>query len=135
MIKRCTNPNAKHYKDYGGRGIKVCNRWMDFANFYADMGNAPPGMSIDRIDNDGDYTPENCRWADDLTQARNSRHCHMLTHNGETHCITEWAELINIKPNTIHSRLRLGWSVSKTLSTPTILMRRDTSFDPSAVRQ
>ena len=84
MLERCSNPRASHFKDYGGRGIKVCQRWHEFANFYADMGDPPDGMSIDREDNDGDYTPENCRWANDLEQAANKRTTHRIARDGVT---------------------------------------------------
>lgn len=117
MIQRCTNPNNHKFKRYGGRGITVCQRWQEsFEAFFQDMGNPPFGYTLDRINNDGPYSPENCRWADDKTQARNRSNNHILTHQGQSHTIAEWAEELNIPRTTISTRLRLGWDDDKVLS-------------------
>lgn len=122
MIRRCTYKRHKNFSDYGGRGIKVCDEWRnDFqafhdwamANGYAD------GLTIDRIDNNGNYCPENCRWTTMKEQCNNRRNNHLLTFYGETRTMTEWAELTGISLYTLNSRLnKLGWSVERALSTP-----------------
>lgn len=117
MKTRCTNRNAPGYKNYGGRGITICERWQTFENFFADMGDVPPGCSLDRIDNNKGYTPENCRWADRKTQARNRRFCVFLTHDGETKHINEWAEELGISTTTIRSRYVNGWTTEKIVTT------------------
>jgi len=110
MIQRCINPNCKAYKDYGGRGIQVCKRWLKFENFLQDMGEKPEGLTLDRIDNDGDYRPENCRWATRKEQNRNSRHNRLITINGNTKCLSEWCNFYNINYHKIYMRLHHGWS-------------------------
>ena len=118
MIQRCSNPRSEHWSYYGGRGIKVCERWHSFEAFYADMGNPPPGTTLDRIDVNGDYSPENCRWATRTEQARNRRNTTMLTHNGETLPVAEWAERYGLSFYVLYERLKAGWSVERALTEP-----------------
>lgn len=111
--------------DYAGRGIKVCERWNDFATFYADMGPRPStNHSLDRIDVDGDYSPENCRWATSKEQANNRTTTHYLELNGEKHSLTEWSEKLGISQSVIAGRLRRGWTVEKTLTEPVKTVHR-----------
>ncbi len=119
MRQRCRDTNAKDYARYGGRGIKVCERWESFENFLADMGERPAGMSIERDDNDGDYTPDNCRWATRSEQQRNRRSNVLLTHDGVTLCVAEWAIRTGINRMTLHTRIDRGWPTDKALTTPT----------------
>lgn len=108
MRKRCLDPNTNVYKNYGGRGINICDRWSVFANFLQDMGERPEGTTLDRIDNNGNYCPENCRWATLTEQCRNRRNNAWVTLNGETLCVTEWAELLGVKVSTLKERIRRG---------------------------
>jgi len=127
MKDRCTNQKAKSYDQYGGRGIRVCNRWLEsFPNFLDDMGERPHGMSIDRIDNDGDYEPNNCRWASVEQQGRNRRTNVRLTCNGETLCITEWAERVGIARGTLQKRRDAGWTIEDILTKPVGCKRHKT---------
>lgn len=111
MRQRCQNPNDRTYKNYGGRGITVCDRWLEsFENFYADMGPKPsPKHSIERKDNDGPYSPENCRWATRVEQGRNRRNNRRVTIGGETKCLSEWAVVAGVCYATMLSRTRRGW--------------------------
>ncbi|DBA08807.1 hypothetical protein PALA5_05049 [Pseudomonas aeruginosa] len=118
MTRRCRDEKCIGYENYGGRGITVCDRWMSFENFLADMGECQPDMTLDRIDPNGNYEPDNCRWADKTTQARNTRANRLMTWNGQTHCVEEWAEIIGVSSRSLMSRIRLGWSDEKALSTP-----------------
>ena len=112
MIQRCTNPNVPKFKNYGARGIRVCERWLSVECFLADMGRRPSDShSLDRIDNDGDYMPGNCRWATDGQQRRNRSDNVYLTHEGRTMIVSDWAREIGISEFTIRKRLRLGWKV------------------------
>ncbi len=119
MIQRCTNPKNPSYPRYGGRRITVCDRWMTFENFLADMGAKPsPKHSIERIDNDGHYHASNCRWATAKVQARNRRNNRLLTLNGKTLCVAAWAETLGISQWVLANRLRYGWSDERILTTP-----------------
>jgi hypothetical protein len=111
MKARCHNKNHKRYPLYGGRGISVCDRWLDFENFVSDMGQKPSEKhSLDRIDNDKGYCPENCRWASQTEQVRNRRNSIRLTARGETKTLTEWLDVSPVSYNTLLARLRLGWA-------------------------
>jgi len=116
MIQRCTNPRCNSYTRYGGRGIIVCRRWRSFVNFLADMGEPPKGMSIDRIDNNGNYEPSNCRWATAVIQQRNRRDNRILEYDSQRMCVAAWAEHSGIKDVTIRGRLRRGWTVGQALA-------------------
>lgn len=124
IIRRCLNPNSSAYPDYGGRGITVCEKWRDFLGFYEDMGDQPPSMTIDRIDNDLGYSPENCRWASRAEQNRNKRSVRKLTIGDETLPILVWAERYGIKQRTVLARIRSGWDAEAAVKTPLIADRK-----------
>lgn len=119
MVARCHRETAKDYPRYGGRGITVCERWRVFENFFADMGEKPPGMSLDRIDNSSGYSPENCRWASGRQQNINRSQTRMITIGGETKCLAEWAEQAGaVAENTFRRRLANGMEPGAALFTP-----------------
>src|SRR5262245_34706055 len=119
MLQRCYNPKHRQFRHYGGRGIRVCDRWGEsFANFLAEMGKRPPGLQLDRIDNDRGYEPGNCRWATTTEQSRNRRSCRLLTLGDETMPLSAWAVRTGLPENTIRNRLRRGWSDERTLTEP-----------------
>lgn len=121
MKSRCCCVGDQAYSQYGGRGITVCERWMRFEGFLADMGDRPDGTTIDRIDNDGNYEKSNCRWATRKQQQRNRHNNRMVTFNGDTRCVSEWAEIVGINVSTLWCRLtRSRWSVEKALTTPAL---------------
>ena len=118
MIGRCENENSPHFKDYGGRGITVCAEWRSsFEAFERDMAAGyRAGLSLDRINNSLGYSASNCRWATDTQQNRNRRFNRLITFEGETRCVTEWAELVGIKSTTLSERLRRGWPPERALT-------------------
>lgn len=119
MLARCNNRQQRGWRYYGSRGIRVWKGWQSFENFLADMGPTPSYKhSIDRIDNDGDYEPCNCRWATKKEQANNCRSTHWIAFNGKTQPLQIWAEELGICPSMIRKRLKRGWSVERALTTP-----------------
>lgn len=117
MFQRCRNPRSKAFKDYGARGINVCDRWEQFENFLADMGARPTAShSLDRYpNNDGNYEPGNCRWATRAEQSNNRRSSRLLTINGETKTLAEWEHQASLPPGRIFTRLRMGWKPEEVL--------------------
>lgn len=106
MRNRCYSPKNPSFEHYGGRGIEVCQQWRDdFDQFVADMGQAPEGSSLDRIDNDLGYSPENCRWATIKEQLNNQRRNHRITHDGQTQTLAQWADQLGIRVDTLHKRI------------------------------
>jgi len=105
MKRRCSNYKNKRYKDYGGRGIKVCERWKKFENFLEDMGEIPKDKSLDRINNNGNYCPKNCKLSTIKEQNRNKRNNINITYNGKTQCLTDWAKELNINKQTVIQKL------------------------------
>lgn len=118
MKDRCLNKKNKFYCHYGERGIKVCTRWLVFENFIADMGPRKRGLTIERINNEGDYEPSNCRWVTRKVQQRNRRCSINLTVGGRTACISQWADERCMNRNTIVGRLKAGWTHEKAVMTP-----------------
>lgn len=120
MIRRCTKPNHVGYKNYGGRGIVVCKRWLsDFGNFFADMGPRPSAeMLLERLDNDGNYCPKNCVWATPEAQANNTRGNRLITWDGRTQTMTQWSRERILPVGALYRRLKKGWPVEQALTTP-----------------
>lgn len=120
MIQRCHNRSNTRYTDYGGRGIRVCEQWLDFSAFsrWAIRAGYNDTLTLDREDNSGNYTPFNCRWVTPTEQQNNTRRNRHVTFNGEDHTIAEWAKITGIKANTIITRLNRGWSVEDSLTIP-----------------
>ena len=118
MLRRCREPQNKNYVNYGGRGIAVCARWVKFENFLEDMGERPDGRTLDRLDNNGNYEPDNCRWATWPEQQRNKRTSVLLTYQGVTQCLSDWADSIGMSVDALRRRIHRGWSVADALTLP-----------------
>ena len=118
MKQRCFDKKCSSYRYYGNRGITVCKEWLEFENFYRDMGDRPAGMTLERKDNNKGYSKDNCIWATYETQANNKRNNILLSYNGVKLNITQWSKILNIPAQTIRARLKQGWSVNKALSEP-----------------
>jgi hypothetical protein len=118
MIQRTGNPNNPDYPRYGGRGITVCKRWKSFENFADDMGPTfREGLTLERLDVNADYGPDNCTWITIQEQQRNRRNNHPITWRGQTMILSVWEETLGLKRRILGSRLRSGWSVERALTT------------------
>lgn len=126
MRQRCRNPRRARYNSYGGRGISICPEWEQFEAFLADMGTPPPGHTLERIDVNGHYGPNNCVWATKQAQANNKTTNHMLSFNGKTQSLADWCRDLQLPYSAIRARLQRGWSAKQALLTP---VRNTTRYD------
>jgi hypothetical protein len=130
ILQRCNNENSTFYYRYGGRGIKVCDEWLKFDNFYRDMGECPDTGTIDRIDNDGNYCKENCRWATQKTNSRNKSNNVNITYAGKTQCVAAWEEELGFNYGTLWNRLyTFKWSLEKAMTEPVINQKGKINFN------
>lgn len=121
MIDRCHNPRHRAFKNYGGRGIVVCERWRGengLCNFIEDMGDVPPGYTIERKNNSLGYSPDNCIWATRKQQNRNMRITRLISHDGKTQCLTDWANESKMSVGMLWWRLKRGWDFARAITTP-----------------
>lgn len=124
MMRRCFNPSEEELSLYKGRGITVCKRWLKFETFLADMGCKPVGLTLDRIDNDGNYEPSNCRWATHHQQARNKRSNRIFTVNGLKGCMTDLAIRFGVDPHLVCCRISRGWNPQLAITTKPLWRRK-----------
>ncbi len=117
MKQRCLDKNSTYFKDYGGRGITICDRWLEsYENFLADVGRRPLGCTLDRTNNNLGYFPGNCKWRTPLEQGRNKRNNRWITFEGETLTLSEWSRKTGLNPSTIRRRLKAGWLIERALT-------------------
>lgn len=122
IFGRCLNPKNRSFGNYGGRGIGICDKWRSYDEFLSDMGRRPTAKhTLDRKNNSKGYGPDNCRWATKAQQSQNMRSNRMMTLDGKTLCVAEWAEITGIKIGVIRGRLNRGWDDEKSLTTPTAI--------------
>jgi hypothetical protein len=125
MMQRCGNPNNPQFKDYGERGITVCERWKTFKNFLTDMGVRPEGLTLDRKDNNKGYTPDNCKWSTKQEQQRNMRSNNVWELDGQRKTVAEWADQLGMKRHSLYMRVAsYGWTVRRALTTAPMLRGR-----------
>lgn len=124
IFQRCENPNSDAYKNYGARGITVDPSWRDFEIFIKDMGECPDGMSIERINNDGPYCKDNCKWATMKMQQNNSRHNLRLRAFGREQTLAQWVDEFKIPRDRVRSRLRYGWTLERALTESPLYERK-----------
>ena len=129
MMDRCYLRAHKSFKDYGGRGIKVCERWVEFSNFLSDMGVRPDGRQLGRIDNEGGYSPDNCRWETPRQNSNNKRNNRLLTYDGLTLTVSQWSETLNISSGTLFRRLYAGWEVEDAIKRGVRYMRPSATWN------
>jgi hypothetical protein len=118
MMKRCSYPKDKEFKNYGGRGISICRTWRSFEGFHVAMGDRPEGTTLDRIDRDGHYVIENCRWSTNTEQVRNRSNTRYLEYKGQRLPLAEWSDKLSVSYATLIKRHSYGWSSAKILETP-----------------
>lgn len=118
MVRRCTDPSDPAYPNYGGRGVKVSDDWMDPAKFISDMSPRPRGLTLERVDNDGPYSKENCKWADRIEQANNKRNVKVLILEGVARTLPEWSRHVGMPVETLRSRIAAGLDIRLALSLP-----------------
>ncbi len=129
MIKRCEDKTNAGYRYYGGRGIAICPAWKSYYQFFEDMGEAPTGLTIERMDNDKGYSPDNCKWATYLEQNNNKSNIRRLTYNHKTQTLTAWAREIGVSVQVLHHRIVIkGWPIDIALNLPLVPRNKRGTF-------